>query len=70
MSVPLMTASGSRLPRTSSLPPPLTFGLIRNRNDAAPCGSRSQISVRWPSRAASAPRLTAAEVFPTPPLIE
>ena len=70
MSVPFITESGSPLPRIRPFPPPLTFGLMRNRNEAAPCGSRSQISVRSPSRAASAPRLTAAEVFPTPPLIE
>ena len=50
MSVPLTTLSGSRRPRTSLLPPPLTLGRMRNRNEAAPCGSRSQISVLRPSR--------------------
>ena len=35
--------------------------------EALPCGSRSMISVRWPSSARHAPRLIVVVVLPTPP---
>ena len=68
-SVPLIASSSGRLPLMSALPPPLTFGFTRNMKLAAPCGSRSHKTVRSPPSAARYARLTAAVVFPTPPLM-
>ena len=57
------------MPLMSALPPPLTLGFTRNMKEAAPCGSRSQSTVRSPLSAARKARLTAVVVFPTPPLM-
>ena len=61
-------ASSPRLV-TSRPAPPLNPCWIRKAKVAAPCGSRSHSSTRPPQRAASAERLTAAVVLPTPPLM-
>src|SRR5665647_855869 len=61
------TSARSAFPLTRSCAPTLAFGLACSRNVAPPCGSRSHSSVRYLREALQA-RLTAAEVFPTPPL--
>src|SRR5665647_1327104 len=68
LSVVLRTTSArSAFPLTRSCASTLAFGLAWSRNVAPPCGSRSHSSVRCFREALHA-RLTAAEVFPTPPL--
>src|SRR5665648_634294 len=68
LSVVLRTTSArSAFPLTRSCASTLAFGLAWSRNVAPPCGSRSHSSVRYFREALHA-RLTAAEVFPTPPL--
>src|SRR5665648_98687 len=68
LSVVLRTTSvRSAFPLTRSCASTLAFGLAWSRNVAPPCGSRSHSSVRYFREALHA-RLTAAEVFPTPPL--